>query len=98
MSGYRLSAKASADLRAIYLYGEEQFGRAQAVTYARDIEAKLTLMAGRPDIGRARPDIDPLTRSFPHESHIIYYETRQDGIFVLRILHGAQDPARHMHG
>lgn len=95
MSGYRLSAKASADLKAIYLYGEEQFGRVQAVTYARGMEAKLTLLAGRPGIGRARPEVDPLTRSFPHESHIIYYETHQDGTFVLRILHGTQDPARH---
>ena len=95
MPGYELSAKARADLKAIYVYTEERFGRRQAVEYAKGIEAKLLLIGERPEIGVYRPDIDEWTRSFPHKSHVIFYEARERGIFVLRILHAAQDPARH---
>jgi toxin ParE1/3/4 len=102
MPGYRLSGLAAADLKAIYKYSERTFGRARAVGYVKGLEAKLDLLGIRPALGQARPDIATGVRSFPHVSHIIYYErsaseSREAPVYVLRILHGAQDPARHLH-
>lgn len=96
MRGYRLSRKARADLKSIYVYTEERFGRDQAEAYAQGIETKLHLLAERPDIGRHRTEIGGRTCSFPHESHVIYYEAEDGIVLILRILHAAQDPIRHL--
>ena len=53
------------------------------------------MIAERPRLGRLRPDIDEQVRSFVHKAHIIYYEPHVNGVLILRVLHGAQDPVRH---
>ena len=98
MRSYRLSRKARADLKKIYIYTSETFGRRQADGYLDSIEQKLELLAEQPGIGRQRPEIDERTRSFPHESHTIYYDIRGPDLLILRVLHGSQDPFRHLIG
>ena len=42
-------------------------------------------------MGRARDELAPELRSFPFERYVIFYEPLQDGIVVVRLMHGARD-------
>ncbi|MBT3330188.1 MAG: type II toxin-antitoxin system RelE/ParE family toxin [Rhodospirillaceae bacterium] len=92
---YSLSEASIGDIEGIYRYTLTQFGTAQAVANHGSLEQAFERICEYPQIGRQRPEIDELTRSLVHRSHTIYYEIRADHIFILRILHGQQDPMRH---
>jgi toxin ParE1/3/4 len=50
------------------------------------------LLAGNPEIGRLRPELSVQgLRSFPVQTHVIFYLAQQDGIEVVRVLHGSRD-------
>lgn len=59
-----------------------------------EIDETLCLLAGAPGLGRARDDIAPGLRYFPIGSYVILYEALQDGITVVRLVHGARHFAR----
>jgi toxin ParE1/3/4 len=43
-------------------------------------------------MGRARPEIqEEDIRSFPAESHVIFYIALLDGMELVRVIHGSQD-------
>ena len=51
---------------------------------------KLSLLAQYPRIAPERPDIAPNLRYLPHGNFLIFYLPEDDGITVIRILHGAR--------
>lgn len=55
------------------------------------IAAKLGLLAENPLLGRAREELMPRLRSFPMGHYVIFYMPQDDGIEVVRVLHGARD-------
>ena len=93
---YRLSEQSIADIKGIYRYAQSQFGSDQAVAYHSSLEALFIRLGDNPEIGRARTKIDAGTRSFGHQSHVVYYEIQPAFIFILRVLHSRQDPMRHL--
>jgi toxin ParE1/3/4 len=44
-------------------------------------------------MGRLRPEIEEGIRSFAVEFHLIFYIILDDGIELVRVLHGSQDIA-----
>ncbi len=93
---YKPSVACEEDVREIYLYTSGAFGVEQAVAYHVALQQTFDLIANNPEIGRARPEIDTLTRSFVCQSHTVYYQIEVDFVLILRILHGRQDPIRHL--
>lgn len=63
----------------------------RAERWLQRIEAQLLLLAGMPDMGRAREEILPGLRSYVVGKHVAYYRALPDGIEVIRILHAARD-------
>ena len=55
-----------------------------------DISA-ISALAQQPLLGRARRDIADGIRSFAAESHVLLYLVVEDGIDLIRVLHGSQD-------
>lgn len=55
-----------------------------------EIDEKLLLLAGSPNLGRARLEIDPGVRQFPVDNYLILSTPEPNGIRVLRVLHGAR--------
>ncbi|WP_242056332.1 MULTISPECIES: type II toxin-antitoxin system RelE/ParE family toxin [unclassified Nostoc] len=45
-------------------------------------------------MGRQRSDLAASLRCFPVESYLIFYRSIEQGIEIVRILHGAQDMER----
>ena len=96
MARFDLTAGAQADIAAVVDYTTRQWGAAQADNYLDALEARLYGLASQPMLGHERPELAEGIRSFPVESHIVYYLRTDFGIVVLRILHKRQDPRRHV--
>jgi toxin ParE1/3/4 len=85
--------EAKEDLLDIWLYINRR-SRRNADRFIEKIEEKLELIAGMPGIGQRRDDFGPDLRSFPVGDYLIFYQPLQDGILVVRVLHGAQNLRR----
>ena len=56
------------------------------VAVLRDQCTKLATLPGM--LGRARPELGPDIRSFPHKGYVIFFRYEPDAFIVLRVLHG----------
>ena len=72
-------------------------GVAMALRFYRVMEESFQLLANRPKIGKlieARSRLLAGTRWFPLKSfpkHLVFYRPVEDGIEIIRLLHGARD-------
>jgi toxin ParE1/3/4 len=48
------------------------------------------LLASNPYLGEAVDDLRPGLRRFSHGNYVIFYEPRETGIGLIRVLHGAR--------
>ena len=66
-----------------------------SVRFENRMAEALELIAGQPEIGRRRKDLQqPAIRSFRvtgFDSYLIFYQLRKDEVFFVRLLHGAMD-------
>lgn len=97
MGVYRLSAKADADIDAIYEYSILNFGLNTARDYLNGLFARFDTLADHPDWGNDYSFVAPGLRRFEHTSHSIYYVIDDTGaVLIIRVLGARQDPARHL--
>ena len=90
MPSILLRPRAKADLGEIWGYiADDSETRADAFIVA--IEQKLRLLARQPSMGRKREILAAGLRSFPVGRYVIFYRSIQDGIDVIRVLHGSRD-------
>ena len=82
---YRLSREADDDLSAIFWDGLERFGPARTERYLEELEKIFAFLADYPDAARLRTEIDPPVRAYPHEAHMILYESDGPEIVIVRI-------------
>jgi len=87
---------AKADLKDIYQYGLRQWGQAQSGSYLENIKAQFWSITEQPLMGVERSDLLPGARSLPIESHTLFYRITTDTVEIIRVLHGRQDPQRHL--
>lgn len=81
---------AEADIVEIWEYIAED-SLAAADRWVDRLDEQLRLLAGQPMMGRARDELAPAVRSFPIGRYVVYYAPLDDGIDVVRVLHGARD-------
>ncbi|MDR9499362.1 MAG: type II toxin-antitoxin system RelE/ParE family toxin [Hydrogenovibrio sp.] len=93
---YELSEFAVLDLEDIYVYSAQQFGVNQAEKYFQDVIEQCEQLQIYPELGQDISDIKQRYRRLVHQSHVIYYRLDAKKILIARILHGSQDPARHL--
>ncbi|MFW8636979.1 type II toxin-antitoxin system RelE/ParE family toxin [Cribrihabitans pelagius] len=82
---------ARADLAAIWRYGLETWGAAQADTYADGLFALFELLAEFPAMASERSEFTPAVRIHPTGAHLVIYRLDQGRPDILRILHARQD-------
>lgn len=88
----RYSAAAEADLFSIGAYTLQTWGEAQASHYLSSLEDCCERLARNPMLGRACDEIRPGLRRMPEGRHVIFYQRKVRGIFVVRILHAGMLP------
>ena len=90
MSRYHIAAEATADLESIWQFiAADNMGAADRQA-AKIVQTYRTL-AQNPQMGRVRSELSPGLRSFPVGHCVIFYRSIDDGIPVVRVLHGARD-------
>lgn len=90
MARYTLLRRAQSDLLGIrdYILRDNP---ARAVTFVDELLDRCQLLADNPLMGRARPELKPGLRSFPHGDYVIFYRPLRDSVSVVRVLHGARE-------
>jgi len=98
VSSYNLviAPLAKHDLKHIYDYGIGNWGIRQASGYLDNLKEHFWGLTEQPKMGIEREELLPSMRSFPVDSHIVFYRLQQSQIEVVRVLHGRQDPKRHI--
>lgn len=77
------------DLRQIWLYVAERNETAADRLIDR-FERTLQMLARHPLIGEAVPQFRPDLRRFTVGQYVLYYQPIQNGVRVVRVLHGAR--------
>ena len=96
MAKFELTKAADRDLTDIYVYSHRQFGERKADEYLLSPESCLSRLAEMPGMGRSIDHIRSGYCRFEHARHTIFYTKIKDGIRVVRVLHEAMDPERHL--
>jgi toxin ParE1/3/4 len=91
-----IAPAAKNDLKDIYHYGLQHWGQAQSESYLSMIKNQFWLLTQQPLMGTERPELLPNIRSLPIESHTLFYRVNHNGVEIIRVLHGRQDPQRHL--
>ena len=85
------TAEAIADLDGIWDY----IGRDNPAAADRMLDElldRLALLAANPELGERQPALaDGQYRRFTCRNYVIYYRPLDDGIILVRVLHGARD-------
>ncbi|MBV1914699.1 MAG: type II toxin-antitoxin system RelE/ParE family toxin [Pseudomonadales bacterium] len=98
MPAYQLviAPAAKLDLSDIYQYGLRRWGKARSEMYLTIIKDQFWALIDQPLIGVERPELLAGIRSLPIQSHTLFYRVASNRIDIIRILHGRQDPQRHL--
>ena len=91
-----IAPAAKNDLKNIYQYGLRQWGQAQSESYLSTLKNQFWLLTQQPLMGTERSELLPETRSLPIESHTLFYRVTANRVEIIRVLHGHQDPQRHL--
>ena len=91
-----IAPAAKNDLKAVYQYGLRQWGKTQSEGYLSTIKSQFWLLTQQPLMGIEHPELLPDMRSLPIESHTLFYRVIASRVEIVRVLHGRQDPHRHL--
>ena len=91
MKQCRVSRRARNDLDQIWLHIAREVNIETADRFVDDLTNRFPLLAGMPEAGRSREDLEPGLRSFPVEDFLIYYRRARRGILISRVIHGRRD-------
>lgn len=96
MADYKFSKAAERDIKNILDYSYCTFGEKVAEKYFIDLKKCLQILSDNPYIGI---NSDSLRKGYfrhPHQSHVIFYKLKTNGIYIVRILHKSMDIKRHL--
>jgi|SRR5690606_10047127 len=91
MNSCVVSQKAHQDIRELYEFGSQKFGKDQALRYVEELNLYFQLLSQNPYLGRERSEIRKGLFSFPYTSHILFYRIFKNHIRIVRVLHGSRD-------
>ncbi|MFT3819672.1 MAG: type II toxin-antitoxin system RelE/ParE family toxin [Rubrivivax sp.] len=69
----------------------------QADRWVDRLDESLALWATQPKMGREREELAPGIRSLPFGRYVVFFRALEDGIDVVRVLHGSQDIEERFH-
>lgn len=94
MSRYVLSRAADLDVDQLYEFGLGEWGERRADAYLHGLFGLFEVLGQNPGMGRHRPELHELLRSFPHGSHIVIYASLDQHVAIVRVVHSSADLRR----
>lgn len=95
MPNFYFTERAEKDLEAIIDFTVQRWGVTQSNNYIDDLEALAQILADNPLLGTEREELSQELRSFPYQSHLLFYVLQKDGITIVRVLHTSVDVVRY---
>ncbi len=89
----RLKPQARADLVALRVWSEAEWGNVKTRDYLSGLKQAFARLAGNPAIGRSCELFGPGIRSWNYRGQIIFYRPIENGISILRVLHERRNQA-----
>jgi toxin ParE1/3/4 len=89
-----ISPAADQDLSEIFDYTAENYGTSQAVVYLEALHQVFVELGAAPEMGRKRDEIRRGLRSFPKNSHMIFYRIRSRRVWIVRVISMQRDIMR----
>ncbi len=86
---------AELDLADIADYTADVWGGKQAEVYLDRLVDCFVRIAKMPEIGRSCGSVHPGFRRIEQGKHVIFYEPRDGGVFISRVLHQSMLPIKH---
>ncbi len=96
MARYQLANRAECEIEGIYEYSILNFGPRVARDYISGLHDCFGLLAEHPGWGSDYGFLKAGLLRYEYRSHAVYYQPTQDGVLIVRVLGGKQDPARHL--
>ncbi len=90
MTTVERTPQAEEDLIEVWQYIARDDDKA-ATAHLRRLDETCVRLAEQPGMGRARPEIRSDLRSFPVGKYVILYRVVDDGVLIVRVVHGARD-------
>ncbi len=97
MLSLKLTRRARTDIQHISRYTTEMWGKEQAVAYKELLAKHFAMLQANPSIGHSKPGLEEGILCVRAGRHLIFYETQNETVYVLRILHDSMDYARHLN-
>jgi toxin ParE1/3/4 len=94
VSRFRFTAAASQDLREIVEYLAAEGSPEVARRFVQGLTERCQSLADMPGMGRRREELSPGLRSVPEGNYVVFYRPAEDGVQIVRVLHGARDIER----
>lgn len=94
MGTFYFTEQAEKDLEAIIDFTFQRWGAAQSHNYIDDLEALAQILADNPLLGAERDELSQGLRSFPYQSHVLFYMQHKEGVAIVRVLHTSVDVVR----
>lgn len=91
MPVFTLTNKALADLKDIARFTQSRWGREQRLHYLTMLDGCFHQLAADPLIGRDCSEIRSGYLRFRAGRHVIFYRRVDNGIVIIRVLHGSMD-------
>ena len=85
------SRQAASDIDEITAFSVAQFGVEVAGDYLTGFELVCELLREFPEMAAIYPRVRPEMRCLIYRSHRIFYQTDEDQVLVVRVLHHARD-------
>ena len=92
MANYVFSPLATQDLEAIGDYIAHDNPH-RAITFIAELRSQCDRIAASPKACRSRPELGENIRSSAYGNYVIFFQDAQDGLCIVRVLHGAMDAA-----
>jgi toxin ParE1/3/4 len=89
--------RANLDLLEIWSYVAQDSPQAADRLIER-LDQHCERLASFPEMGRLRDELAPSLRSLVVSRYVVFYRPAEDGIEVIRVLHGARDVAAILRG
>lgn len=96
MPRFIISPPAQADLVGIWRFIAED-SEAHADAFIDAVKDKFHILAQNPQMGRVRDELAGCLRSFVFGRYVIFYMPLEDGVDIIRVLHGARDLVTIFH-
>ena len=97
MIGFDLSSLARLDLRQIWVFSAEKWGRPKADQYLGEIRAAIQAVARDHGLGLPMDHLDAAYRKVVVGSHAIFYRVVDGKVLIVRVLHQAMDASGHLN-